>query len=122
MDKQTLAAGVEAWAKAVIEAHTYKTVCDVQAIPLHIVLPTAFGEKYYAKVSGDGENCISCGRNTSKQNARGVILVDGGSGICKAEDVPLEEHDGGFMGWFPVGSECIKTVPMEYRADNPYKG
>jgi ferredoxin len=102
--------------------NTYTTSCNVQAIPLHDAVPTAFCEKYQTRMSFDLENCIACGRNVSKQNAKGVIVVDGGSGICKIEDVPLEEHDGGFMGWFPVGSECIKTVPMEYRAENPYKG
>jgi predicted nucleotide-binding protein len=122
MEAQSLAAGVEAWAKAVTEAKTYTTDCNVQAFPLHDALPTAFCEKYQQKVQYDHENCIACGRNVSKQNAKGVFVVNGGEGICKAEDVELEQRDAGFMGWFPVGSECIKTVPTEYRADNPYKG
>lgn len=99
----------------------YTTVNKVEALELQKVLPTAFGEKYYA-AHVDGDNCINCGRNTSKQNANGVVIVDGGFGICKPEDASKEENDGGYMGWFPVGSECIKTVPAEYRAENPYRG
>ena len=96
----------------------YITVNKVEALVLDEVLPTNFGDKYH----GGLENCIACGRNTSNKKAQGVVVVDGGYGICKPEDAAKEENDGGYMGWFPVGSECIKTVPVEYRAENPYKG
>jgi hypothetical protein len=41
----------------------------------------------------------------------------GGSLIVHPEDYDLA-IDGGDMGWFPVGSECIKSVPAEFRVKN----
>lgn len=65
--------------------------------------------------------CIFCGRDTSKQgNSNGVIVSDGGGAIVHPEDNEKELHDGGYMGWFPVGSECIKSVPAEFRQKNFY--
>ena len=82
-----------------------------------------FGPKYQEKNSKGGHaflQCVFCGRDTSKQGkSNGVAVGEGGSLIVHPEDYELAQ-DGGFMGWFPVGSECIKEVPVEFRAGNPY--
>jgi hypothetical protein len=86
---------------------------------LHIdsVFPNAWSDKYHKANSFLA--CIACGRNTSKQGeSQGVWIVDGAAGIAHPDEP--EMNDGGDMGWFPVGSECIKKVPAEYRAENPY--
>jgi hypothetical protein len=65
--------------------------------------------------------CLICGRDTSKQgNSKGVIVSGGGSTIVHPEDNEKELHDGGYMGWFPIGSECIKAIPVEFRQKNFY--
>lgn len=66
-------------------------------------------------------SCIICGRDTSKQGkSSGVVVSGGGSVIVHPEDITKEQDDGGYMGWFPVGSECIKAVPSEFRIKNIY--
>lgn len=82
-----------------------------------------FGEKYQVADS-KGKigflSCVFCGRDTSKQgNSEGVMVGGGGALIVHPEDYD-KAHDGGEMGWFPVGSECIKTVPAELRLANIY--
>ena len=69
-----------------------------------------------AKISHNGElnwasegsihNCVQCARKIGK-TAKWVAVYNGGSVWAKSEGVPV--RDGGFMGWFPVGSECAKT-------------
>jgi hypothetical protein len=81
-----------------------------------------FGEKYQAKTENGSHflQCIFCGRDTSKQgNSNGVMVGSGGALIVHPDDYE-KAIDGGDMGWFPVGSECIKEVPAEFRAGNPY--
>lgn len=84
-----------------------------------------FGEKYQARQNNyRGHSflaCVFCGRDTSKQgNSQGVCVGDGGSLIVHPDDYE-NARDGGDMGWFPVGSECIKRVPAEFRVPNPYE-
>jgi hypothetical protein len=55
---------------------------------------------------GDINGCVQCGRKIGK-TAKWVCVYNGGSVWAKAEGEA--ERDGGFMGWFPVGSECAKT-------------
>ena len=84
-------------------------------------LPNGFGEKYQEN-NAAFLSCIECGRNTSKQGkSQGVFIVNGGYSIAHPSNPYPENGHGGDMGWFPVGSECIKKVPAEYRAPNPYK-
>jgi hypothetical protein len=82
-----------------------------------------FGEKYQAAdIKGKISflSCVFCGRDTSKQgNSEGVMVGGGGAIIVHPEDYDISS-DGGSMGWFPVGSECIKTVPAEFRLANIY--
>lgn len=81
-----------------------------------------FGQKYQAKTANGSSflQCVFCGRDTSRQGkSQGVMVGCGGSLIVHPEDYD-QAQDGGFMGWFPVGSECIKRVPAEFRVANPY--
>lgn len=79
---------------------------DFAGIPL-------FSEKYYAK--NEDNTCIICGRNTSKNLTKsGVTLGDGGCVIIHPEDIELA-MDNGFMGWWAIGTECIKVIPQEFR-------
>jgi hypothetical protein len=71
-----------------------------------------FSAKYQ---DSDAENpCVCCGRKTGK-NPLGAIIVGGGAFMCRPEDAnAFEKYDGGWMGWFPVGSECAKKFPAGY--------
>ena len=78
-----------------------------------------WSEKYHAQ--GMFLACIACGKNVSKQgNCQGVMVGGGGVIIVHPDDYE-KAIDGGDMGWFPVGSECIKKVPVEFRVGNPYE-
>jgi hypothetical protein len=80
-----------------------------------------FGPKWQAS-DQNFLSCTICGRNTSKQGKSvGVIVSDGGAAIVFPGDNLLEQSDGGYMGWFPVGSECIKAIPAEFRIANIYE-
>ena len=83
-----------------------------------------FGEKYQDKQNNSSGFsflcCVFCGRDTSKQGkSSGVMVGAGGALIVHPEDYD-KALDGGDMGWFPVGSECIKSVPTEFRLANIY--
>jgi hypothetical protein len=45
----------------------------------------------------------------------------GGALIVHPDDYETLAIDGGDMGWFPVGAECIKEVPAEFRVANIYE-
>jgi len=84
-----------------------------------------FGEKYQERQNNRRGHsflsCVFCGRDTSKQGKSNGVMVGGGGGsIIHPEDYE-KSIDGGSMGWFPVGSECIKEVPKEFRIANIYE-
>ena len=81
-----------------------------------------WGEKYQERQNNSKGytefSCVFCGRDTSKQGkSSGVMVGAGGSVIVHPEDYE-KAIDGGAMGFFPVGSECIKEVPKEFRVPN----
>jgi len=71
----------------------------------------------------DGCCCSVCGRNVPSQK-HGVVLVGGGAVACKPEDADLfEKYDAvAYLCVYPVGSECIKKIPAEYRYTFANKG
>ena len=83
-----------------------------------------WGEDYrrYTEKNGEGFNiCCMCGRPTSPKGiSLGVWISEGGAAIVHPEDYATYPHNGGDMGWFPVGASCIKRIPTEYRVTNPY--
>lgn len=79
-----------------------------------------FSEKYHAKGS-QFLSCIICGRDTSKKGRSwGVIIGEGAGVIVHPQDNEIAKSCGGYMGWFPIGSECIKQIPVEFRLENIY--
>ena len=82
-----------------------------------------FGKKYQQRTENGSHflQCVFCGRDTSKQGkSSGVMVGCGGDLIVHPDDYETLAQDGGAMGWFPVGSECIKEVPAEFRVQNIY--
>ena len=78
-----------------------------------------YRERTYAK--GEDYACIHCGRKTSpKGKCLGVLISEGGGAFILQAEYENYPHEGGEMGWFPVGSECIKDLPSEYWVENPY--
>lgn len=76
-----------------------------------------FSDKYHAryeKVDGDLQDklCIVCGRTTG-ETASLVWIVDGGSSFASADETDVQSSSD--MGWWTIGSECIKKVPQEFR-------
>lgn len=93
----------------------------MERLDLWALLPTAFNDHYHERATKAPMVCIACGRSVSKNGeALGVILAGGGGDIIHPDDNAAEINDGGYMGWFPVGRECIKAVPVAYRVANPY--
>ena len=62
---------------------------------------------------GSIHSCQCCGRAVS-DNALGIVVADGGSSIVHPEDAATLVDNGGYMGWYPIGSECAKKIPSEY--------
>jgi hypothetical protein len=93
----------------------------IRRINLYDLLPDAFNDRYHD--AGGFLACVACGKKTSKNgNSLGVFINGGGGYITHPEDDRAEyaAFPEGYMGWFPIGRECIKAVPVEYRAPNPY--
>lgn len=84
-----------------------------------------FGEKYQEKQNNRRGHsflsCAFCGRDTSKQGKSNGVMVGAGGALIVHPDDYEKARDGGDMGWFPVGAECIKEVPKEFRVPNPYE-
>jgi hypothetical protein len=55
---------------------------------------------------GSVQHCVQCGKKIGK-SAKWVQVFGGGAVFAKSEGEC--ERDGGWMGWFPVGSECAKS-------------
>lgn len=69
-----------------------------------------FSKKFHE--AGNDTPCTVCGRKTNL--TIGVYVGAGGSSLVHPEDTEKAD-DGGFMGFFPIGNECIKKVPKEFR-------
>jgi hypothetical protein len=82
-------------------------------------LPKPFGPKYQERTEHGyhGDECILCGKRTSRNGRTNgktlhVRVVDGGSRIALPDEQVDERGD---MGYFPVGSECAKSIPAPYK-------
>jgi hypothetical protein len=72
----------------------------------------------------DSENrCWACARPLTKaalRKAWWVHEVDGGGKLLAvAEEYGNEGSD---LGWWPLGTDCAKTVPVEFRSNQPMNG
>jgi hypothetical protein len=73
-----------------------------------------FSEKYYTrreKVNPDIELCIVCGRKVG-DNGFKVWVVNGGDTLATIDE---EVNPAGDLGFWPIGSECIKPIPEAFR-------
>ena len=76
--------------------------------------PPSFWTHKHDYYYGSLDCCQCCGRKVGA-NPLGAIIVGGGGAMCQREDVnAFEKYDGGYMGWYPVGSECAKKFPAGY--------
>lgn len=76
----------------------------------------AWSDAYHE--SPHAENaCIVCGKRTVAGSRVIVCLTGGGDVLVRPDDMEREEreHPGNFMGTWPVGPECGKSIPQEYR-------
>jgi hypothetical protein len=69
--------------------------------------------RQYADRWGDPGYCQACGRKVGRR-PRWLIVVDGGAAAAKPDDVHHYSGDSGYMGAFPIGSECAKQFPSDY--------
>ncbi len=79
-----------------------------------IGLPFVERERNRAR-GGFDETCLLCGRGMSAQRAeRGYwVHLDTANHIVPVDEELPERHD---MGWFPIGNDCAKRVPAQYRS------
>jgi len=56
--------------------------------------------------------CIRCGKGI-KNDKYSVELVEGGLFALSINET-ADENDGGYIGFFPIGSECKKYIPTEF--------
>lgn len=55
--------------------------------------------------------CLLCGKAVNDHESVFVELGDGGSNII----VPgLQDEDGGSIGCFPIGPQCIRKIPKRF--------
>ena len=85
---------------------------DVKDIKLN-----TFSDKYnsrYEKVDGDlqAKLCIVCGRTVGDKGSF-IWLINGGTTLASADEINVGES--GDLGWWQIGSECVKSVPENFR-------
>ena len=64
------------------------------------------------KITGDIMPCVRCGKGV-KNTKYHVELVDGGL-YASPTNEEADINDPGYMGMYPIGSECRKHIPAEY--------
>lgn len=105
---------------AIVREKNSRTGVEYRAFDFSVANIEIFNDKYHKKHGF--LNCIICARDTSKKGESwGVIIGGGGSVAVHIDDKEIAETCGGYMGWFPIGSECIKKVPAEFRIKNIYE-
>jgi hypothetical protein len=81
-----------------------------------IPTPTApSGHHFDGFIPSDSDGpCTVCGRIIRKARYW-VHEIDGGGTLLHRDDEDAYQSDGGDLGLQPVGSECVRRVPPEYR-------
>jgi hypothetical protein len=59
-----------------------------------------------SNVGATEDYCIQCGRKVGA-NPWMVEVINGGD--IRLQDGTEAIHDGGYMGWWPIGNECAKS-------------
>lgn len=77
------------------------------------------GQQLKYRTAGTRHPCYLCLREVKPgKEGTWVHVGEGGAVIlARGERSPngQNEDGAGGMGWFPVGSDCVKHVPAEYR-------
>lgn len=69
------------------------------------------------KVSGGDWPCALCGKAVDPDKTSAwVHLVDGGINLGHVTGQDFEESAD--LGWYPVGSDCAKKVPKDYKVSS----
>jgi len=65
--------------------------------------------------NGDDPPCAICGKGVKRGNEAGMVHIHGGGGVIVTEEEARERNardgDGGDLGGFPVGRECLRNHP-----------
>jgi hypothetical protein len=71
----------------------------------------------------EGNCCIICGRDTSTQKNFFYTIGLGNPLLASHKDDLLNcEKSGGYMGEYPIGSECVKQILKDGLGDYIHKG
>lgn len=62
-----------------------------------------------------GTPCMACGRPLNPAKTYDVHIIDGGNSVLHPDDEDKYVPDGGDIGHWDVGPECIKALPPEFR-------
>jgi hypothetical protein len=68
-------------------------------------------ERNQARVPGGRPGCVLCGRDVKEPVRFMVEIVDGGRFVQADDNVEALRADwASYIGWFPVGPECVKKL------------
>lgn len=81
------------------------------------VYPDAFGDRYRRHETSWG--CVGCGQPIQQRAGSVGIYITGRASIVHPADVALAEQDPEWMGWWPIGPECVSALPSEWKFQNP---
>lgn len=62
-----------------------------------------------------GTPCMACGRPLNPAKTYDVHIINGGNSVLHPDDEDKYVPDGGDIGHWDVGPECIKALPPEFR-------
>lgn len=82
-------------------------------IPLEDVQSPEYSKNIqkYKKSRGENEPCLLCGKPINPNRKRKYFVHLTLSGLVSTE---MEFEDGEDLGFFPIGSECIKKLPNNF--------
>jgi hypothetical protein len=80
------------------------------AAPVERAIPVPFTSKAHDDRTADLSGCVLCGRSTPSPRFF-VEIADGGK-IVKPGSA--DKEDAGYMGMYPIGSECKNALPSDY--------
>ena len=85
-------------------------------------VPSPFSGANYEKNSAkggadDADACAICGKYVKHSKAKWAEVIDGGSRFASIAE-KADENDAGYMGGFPVGSDCARLFPAGYLRDS----
>tara|TARA_R100000734_G_C3318230_1_gene112174 strand:- start:952 stop:1278 length:327 start_codon:yes stop_codon:yes gene_type:complete len=102
--------------------HKYDKECDVRYADLGVFVKDWKALDRRLSMTDETNACILCGRDTSTQkNYFYTIGLGSPYHASHKDDYDNCERSGGFMGEYPIGSECVKKVIKAGFGDYVYK-